>query len=97
MTTKNLIDGDVKRPSVLDDKTGQYLTTPRLELAEALQFVHEAYIAMKDAKDPSVPTFVTQFAVQAFCRHAGWQPYEIAAAEQYMTMMSAATPRASAG
>lgn len=92
MTTKNLIDGDVKRPSVLDDKTGEYLTTPRLELAEALELVHEAYIAMKDAKDPSVSTFMTPFALQAFCRHTGWQPHDIAG-----YIMIAATPTAFAG
>jgi hypothetical protein len=97
MTTKNLIDGDSKRLSVFNDKTGEYTDGPRLELAEALQFVHDAYSALTSAPAPKVSTFMAHFAVQAFCKHTGWQPHEIAAAEQYVTLMSAAGPAASAG
>lgn len=97
MTTKNLIDGDSKRLSIFSDKTGLYTEGPRLELAEALQFVHEAYTALTIATDPKVSAFMAHFAVQAFCKHTGWQPHEIAAAEQYITLMSAAVPATSAG
>lgn len=99
MSTKNLIDtsSESKRPLVFDDKTGEYKTDPRMELADALQFVHDAYAKMKDVENPKVHRFAVQFALQSICRHMGWLPYEIAAAEQYVTMMANAGTAASAG
>ncbi len=99
MSTKNLIDSssESKRPLVFDDKTGEYRPDPRMELTDALQFVHDAYGKMKAVDNPKVHRYAIQFALQSICKHMGWLPYEIAAAEQYVTMMANAGSAASAG
>jgi len=89
MTTKNLMDSNMsKRPLVFDDKTGLYKEEPRMELTEALQFVHDAYAKMLTVSDPSLHAYAIQFALQNICQHTGWLPYEIAAAEQYATLFT---------
>ncbi len=99
MTTKNLFDADAtnKRPLVFDDKTGEYRDGPRMELADALTFVHDVYAKMLTVDCPKIYRFEMQFALQGICQHTGWLPYEIAAAEQYATLLSTAGPVASAG
>ena len=99
MATKNLMDANKsnERPLVFDDKTGQYKTEPRMELDQALQFVHEVYKQMLAASNPAVCRFEIQFALQSICQHTGWLPYEIAAAEQYAAMLTPSGSAASAG
>lgn len=99
MATKNLIDGNAtnKRPLIFDDKTGEYKDGPRMDLADALTFVHDVYAKMTAADSPKVNRFEIQFALQGICQHTGWLPYEIAAAEQYATLFSGVDVAASAG
>jgi hypothetical protein len=96
--TMNLIDADAnQRPKLLDDKTGQYLTGPRLTLDETLVFVQDAYTLLRTTSAPTPHHYTIHFAVQAMCRHMGWLPYEIAAAQQYITLMNASGTAATAG
>ena len=70
--TKNLMDSsDSKRPLIFDDKTGQYVSGVRLELADTLQFVHDTYRLLLATRDPSIHQYSVHFAVQAVCQHMG--------------------------
>lgn len=98
MNTKNLMDAtDNKRPLIFDDKTGEYRSDPRMDLTDALQFVHDAYAKMLTVDNPKIHRYALQFALQGLCRHTGWLPYEIAAAEQYASMMGNSGSDASVG
>lgn len=98
MATKNLMDAsENKQLLVFYDKTGEYKEGPRMELADALQFVHDAYSKMLTTEDPKPHRFAIQFALQNICQHTGWRPFEIAAAEQYATLLSSTGSAASAG
>lgn len=95
--TKNLLDSsESKRPSVLDDRTGQYTSEPRLDLAETLKFVYEVHAKIA-VSEPKIHQYAVHFAVRAMCEHMGWTPYEIATAEQYVTMLANPNADVSAG
>lgn len=95
--TKNLLDtNESKRPTILDDRTGQYVTDPRLTLAETLAAVYEVNAKMAEAK-PSIHMYAQHFAIQAMCAHFGWTTYEVAAAEQYVSLLNTNGSAASAG
>lgn len=85
MSTKNLLDNPRQRPAVFSDLTGKVSYDPRLDIAETLIFLHEVYDLMKVAVEPEVHPFAQRNAVTAVCYHMGWLPYEVSAAEQYVT------------
>lgn len=83
---KNILDVENKRPTVIDDRTGQVLQAPRGDLAETLRLVYEVQTLLY--ADPTVPRGVASYALRAFCEHMGWTPTEIAAADQYVTLFA---------
>ena len=90
MGTKNLLDNpssNAKRPAVFSDLTGKETYEPRMDVAAALIFLHEAY-AVIAASDPKVSMLAKHFAVNQICYHTGWLPTEIALAEQYVAQAS---------
>jgi len=89
MTTKNLLDNSHNgRPAIFSDLTGNVTYEPRADIAETLTFLHESYASMMSS-NPKPEMFAVRFAVGVICLHMGWLPYEIAAAEQYVTQQNA--------
>jgi hypothetical protein len=98
MMAKNMLDTSPSAPMLIfDDRTGKLVESKRLDLADTLQFVYEAYATLKGVKEPTLSDFAILFAVGAICEHMGWTRYEIAAAEQYAALLNGNAASSAAG